>query len=291
MKVPVTIITGYLGAGKTTLLRRIVDESGMKIAILMNEFGDIAIDSRIVEGRNIRMTELAGGCVCCSLSGEFEAAIKEILETVKPEWIVVETTGVAEPAALAEDVVENVAGVTLDAIVTVVDCDSLVRFPSLGHTGTEQIELADILIMNKIDLLEEKMLEKAKEKVLGINGRALLIEAVKCEFDTKVLFGIERREPVHGHATHKIEFDYFDFVSDRRFDRDKVIAAIESLPPDIYRCKGFFATSNGGFLVNYVAGRYAMEEFDCYRTELVFVGKGIGKRKEQVRKALGQCII
>ena len=73
MKVPITIITGYLGAGKTTLLRRIADESGRKIAILMNEFGQIAIDSRIVEGKNIKMAELAGGCVCCSLSGEFEA--------------------------------------------------------------------------------------------------------------------------------------------------------------------------------------------------------------------------
>jgi G3E family GTPase len=291
MKVPLTIITGYLGAGKTTLLRRIVDESGKKIAILMNEFGDIAIDSRIVEGKNIKMAELSGGCVCCSLSGEFEAAIGEILETVKPEWIVVETTGVAEPAALAEDVVENVAGVKLDAIVTVVDCDSMVRFPSLGHTGTEQIELADILIMNKIDLLADDALEKAKGKVLAINGRALLIEAVKCEFDTKILFGVERSEPVHGHATHKIEFDYFDFISDKRFDHDKIIAAVEALPSEIYRCKGFFATSEGGFLVNYVAGRYTIEEFDCYRTELVFIGKGIGRHKEQVRKALGQCII
>jgi G3E family GTPase len=291
MKVPLTIITGYLGAGKTTLLRRIVDESGKKIAILMNEFGDIAIDSRIVEGKNIKMAELAGGCVCCSLSGEFEAAIGEILEAVSPEWIVVETTGVAEPAALAEDVVENVPGVKLDAILTVVDCDSILRFPSLGHTGREQIELADILILNKIDLLDDKGIEKVRKTVASINGRALLIEAVNCEFDTKILFGVERSEPVHGHATHKIEFEYFDFVSDLRFSREKIIAAIESLPSEIYRCKGFFATSERGFLVNYVAGRYSIEEYDCYKTELVFIGKGIGKLKAQVRKALEQCII
>ncbi|HSB46590.1 MAG TPA: GTP-binding protein [Candidatus Bilamarchaeum sp.] len=291
MKVPLTIITGYLGAGKTTLLRRIVEESGRKIAILMNEFGDIAIDSRVVQGRNIMMAELAGGCVCCSLSGEFEHAIKEILETVKPEWIIVETTGVAEPAALAEDVVENIAGVRLDAIVTIADCDSLTRFPSLGHTGREQIELADTIILNKIDLVDDMGLGKCREKVIGINNRALIIEAVMCEFDTEILFGVGRTAPVKGHRTHKIEFEYFEFVSPARLDREKVIAVIESLPPEIYRCKGFFATSERGYFVNYVAGRHSIEEYDCYRTELVFIGKGIAKLREQVWKSLWQCII
>src|SRR5512143_3058680 len=206
MNVPVTIITGYLGSGKTTLLRRIVDESGKRIAILMNEFGKIAIDSRIVEGKNIQMAELDGGCVCCSLSGEFEAAVAEILEKVKPEWIVVETTGVADPTSLAYDVMESIKGVRLDAIVTVVDCDSLVRFPSLGHTGREQIELADVLVMNKIDLVDDRTIEGAREVVGRINGRALMIETVECEFDTDILFGVHRSgEAPRSHKAHRIE--------------------------------------------------------------------------------------
>ncbi len=291
MSVPVTIITGYLGSGKTTLLRRIADESRMRIAILMNEFGDIAIDSRIIEGKDIRMAELSGGCVCCSLSGEFEAAVKEMLEKVQPEWIIVETTGVAEPTALAQDVIDNIDGVRLDAIVTVVDCDSLVRFPSLGHTGREQIELADILVMNKIDLIDERALEGVSAGVRRLNPRSVMIETVKCEFDTAVLFGVKRAAPLHPHKTHRIEFDYFDFVSDERFDRDRMVEAIEALPPEIYRCKGFFATSEAGFFVNYVAGRYSIEEYDCYRTELVFIGKGASKRREEVRELMERCII
>ncbi|MEW6723227.1 MAG: GTP-binding protein [Candidatus Micrarchaeota archaeon] len=291
MKVPITIITGYLGAGKTTLLRNIIGESGRRIAVLMNEFGDIDIDSRIVEGKNIKLAELSGGCVCCSLSGEFEAAVGEILETVKPEWIVVETTGVAEPAALAHDVVENIPGVRLDSIVTVVDCDAMVRFPSLGHTGTEQIELADVLILNKIDIVSEKSLHEARQKVLAINGRALLIETVNCEFETDALFGIRRSGAVKPHKTHRIEFEYFDFVSEARFDHARMVHAIQTLPQEIYRCKGFFGTSSGGYFVNYVAGRYTMEEFDCYTTELVFIGRGIKKLEGQVKEALGRCII
>jgi G3E family GTPase len=291
MSVPVTIITGYLGSGKTTLLRRIVDESGRKIAILMNEFGDIAIDNRVIEGKSIKIAELAGGCVCCSLSGEFEAAIKEILETVAPEWIVVETTGVAEPTALAHDVMDNIEGVKLDAIVTIVDCDSIARFPSLGHTGREQIEVADMLVLNKIDLLDEKKLEEVTAGVGRLNPRAVMIEAVNCEFDTGLLFGIGRNRPVRQHKTHRIEFEYFDFVSDRRFDRERMVAAIGALPPEIYRCKGFFATSDAGYFVNYVAGRMTIESYDCYETELVFIGRGIGKLKEEVLGLLGECII
>ncbi|HSR10255.1 MAG TPA: GTP-binding protein, partial [Thermodesulfobacteriota bacterium] len=79
MRTPITLITGPLGSGKTTLLRHILSSVPKKIAILMNEFGEIAIDSRIVEGKNIRIAELDGGCVCCSLQGEFEAAVNEIL--------------------------------------------------------------------------------------------------------------------------------------------------------------------------------------------------------------------
>ena len=196
----------------------------------------------------------------------------------------------AEPAALAGDVLESIEGITLDSIVTVVDCDALIRFPSLGHTGREQISLADIIILNKIDLIAEPDLHKARERVVSINGRALLVEAVSCELDISVLFGVGRKAPPHHHETHRIEFDYFDFVSDSRFDYDKVVAAIESLPKEIYRCKGFFGTGKGGFLVNYVAGRYTIEEFDCYRTELVFIGKGISGLRDGVIKEIERCV-
>src|SRR5438270_14070985 len=106
-RVPMTLITGFLGSGKTTLLRHILAQTPQKLALIVNEFGELAIDSKVLEGKNVRMTELAGGCVCCSLIGEFDAAIDEILETVKPERIVVETTGLAEPESLLSNVQED----------------------------------------------------------------------------------------------------------------------------------------------------------------------------------------
>ena len=289
VKVPVTIITGYLGAGKTTLLRKIAQQSGRKIAILMNEFGDIAIDSKIIEGKNINMTELAGGCVCCSLSGEFEAAMAEILQKIKPEWIVVETTGVAEPAALAHDVVENVPGVKLDAIVTLVDCDSLIRYPNLGHTGREQIELADILILNKTDLISKTQLEEIKSGIKKINERATMIETIQSEVDMKIIFGIERTEPIVLHKAHKVEFDYVDFVTDKKIDHGKFLVVLQNLPQKVYRSKGFVVTNQGNLLMNYVAGRFNLEEFECSKTELIFIGKGLDAKKLQ--KMIEECII
>src|SRR5258708_13669101 len=96
-RTPITLITGPLGSGKTTLLRHILATQREKIAIVMNEFGEIAIDTKVIEGKNVRIAELGGGCVCCSLLGEFEAAVNEIFEKIPPERIVVETTRLAQP--------------------------------------------------------------------------------------------------------------------------------------------------------------------------------------------------
>lgn len=296
LKVPLTIITGYLGSGKTTLLRNIINKSKMKIAILMNEFGDVSIDGKIIEGKNIKMSELSGGCVCCSLSGEFEAAIGEILEKVNPEWIVVETTGVAEPTALAYDVVENIPSVRLDAIVTVVDSDAMVRFPSLGHTGREQIELADLLILNKTDLVSSDQLDKIKEKLLSLNEKAQMIETQNSDFDITILFGIKRDtqslvNQKHLHKIHKIEFEYFDYTNSRALSYDKFIAYLPSVPKEIYRLKGFIKTDKGDYLINFVNGRFTIEEFSCEKTELVFIGKDINKFSQIIFNDLSSALI
>lgn len=286
MKVPTTVITGYLGAGKTTLLRRIAKASRMRIAILMNEFGEIAIDSKVVKGENISMIELSGGCVCCSLSGEFSAAVSEMLETIRPEWIVVETTGAAEPAALAYDIAQSIPGVKLDSIVTVVDADSMERFPSLGHTGREQIELADIIILNKTDLVSAQSLETTRDALKAMNGRAIVLESERCKIDTALLFGISRESVAKKHKAHKIDIGYFDYASDGAIRHDKLLALLAGMPEGIFRAKGFVKTDKGCFLMNYVAGRHELEETGCARTELVFIGKGAISQRERIRSAL-----
>lgn len=285
-KVPVTIITGYLGSGKTTLLRNIASESQIKIAILMNEFGEIGIDSKVIKGKNIQMAELSGGCVCCSLSGEFEAAMGEILEKVKPSWIIVETTGVAEPSTLASSVVDNIEGVKLDAIITVVDLDSLVRFPKLGHTGIEQIEMADLLVLNKKDLVSEEKLVEIKGKISKINSRAKIIETHFCKIPGELIFGIERKEIVKKTKKHKIESEYFSLIPKKMQYERLVSIYTKELPKinEVYRSKGFVKTEKGNFLVNYVAQRATFEKFDEEEAGLVFIGANIIKDQKKIEK-------
>src|ERR1041385_4922444 len=214
----ITLVTGPLGSGKTTLLRHILDAYRAKIAIVMNEFGEIAIDTKVVEGKNVRIAELGGGWVCCSLLGEFEAAVKEIIEKIEPELIIVETTGLAEPEALVFNIQEALPQCRLDGVVSMIDADMLVRFPELGHTTRLQIEAADILLLNKIDLVEPAQIEPLEKKLREINPTAAIVRSVRCQADPELLFGIGReKQNARPEHKHQPEFESFMFRSGEIF--------------------------------------------------------------------------
>ncbi len=286
MKTPVSIITGYLGAGKTTLLRRIISEYPQKLAILMNEFGEVGIDGKVVKGKNIEMVELSGGCVCCSLIGEFENALKEIIGKVKPEMIVVETTGVAEPDALVTDL-GDIPLVRLDSVITIADCDALLRFPSLGHTGRAQLEAADIILLNKIDLANE-MEDKVEEKVKSINSHAQLFRAVKCDVDINLLFGFHTdKKTAQRVKEHKPEAESFSY-SPKPLKRERFELFLQELE-GVYRAKGFVRFRDGPYLFNYVAGRWDFEQFKAKESRLVFIGNDVRKREKEILEGLKGC--
>jgi G3E family GTPase len=162
----------------------------------MNKFREVNIDGEIVKGKDVNMTELMGGCVCCSLTGEFEAAIKEIIDKVKPDAIVVETTGVAEPDAVVVDVQDNLPELRLDSVVTEVNADAVLKFPTIGHTGKMQIEMADIILLNKMDLVGKEQLSTVKNKIITIKKDAAIIESERCRLDNEILFGINTKKAV-----------------------------------------------------------------------------------------------
>jgi len=293
LRTPITLITGPLGSGKTTLLRHILATRPAKIAIVMNEFGEIAIDAKVIEGKNVRIAELGGGCVCCSLLGEFEAAVNEIIAKVDPEIIVVETTGVAEPEALAFNIQEALPQCRTDGIVSVADADGLVRFPEIGHTTRLQFESADILLLNKIDLIERAEIDAVEAKLREINPAAAIIRTERCRVDAELLFGIPRlREkkvalPQHKHQP---EFESFTFTTDKQFERDCFDRFVDDLPESVHRAKGFIRFANGAQLFNFVAGRWDLEPFEFDETQLVFIGKGIAAEKQAILNALDECV-
>jgi len=281
MKTPITIITGYLGSGKTTLLKNILKNAQQKLAVIMNEFGEINIDGQLIKGKNVNMTELLGGCVCCSLTGEFEAAINEILEKVKPDAIVVETTGVAEPDAVIVDIKDSLPQLRLDGVITVVDADALIKFPTIGHTGKMQLEIADVILLNKIDLVSNIQLKNIENKIKTINNSAIIFKTKKCDLDNNYLFGINTKKIPKRHEPHKINVNQFSFKTDK-IDREKFDKFLKKIPREIYRAKGFVVFREGSFLFNYVAGRHDFEEFKNDKTELVFIGENIDNLKKDI---------
>ncbi len=287
MRTPISIITGYLGAGKTTLLKEILSSTKQKIAVIMNEFGEIDIDSKIIKGKNVNIAELAGGCVCCSLTGEFEFAVKEIIKKYKPELIIVETTGLAEPDALIFDIESELPDVKLDSIIALVDTDNFFKIP-LGKTGKIQIEMADIIILNKVDLINIREIDKLKLEIKKINPRANLIMAKFAKVDQHLLFGIYSKKEIeneikHDHAEN---IDFFSFESDNVFNKYKFEEFVKNLPKEIYRAKGFINLDKKYYLFNYVAKKYSLEEFKADKTQLIFIGKKIKIYEKKVKKEL-----
>ena len=287
---PITLITGPLGSGKTTLLRHILATYPAKIAIVMNEFGEIAIDTKVIEGKNVLIAELGGGCVCCSLLGEFEAAVNEIIEKIAPERIVVETTGLAEPEALVFNIQEALPQCRLDGIVSVIDADMLIRFPEIGHTTRLQIEGADILLLNKTDLIEPAQIEPLETKLREINATAAIIRTERCRVDPELLFGFGRETKIAcPEHRHQPEFESFAFSSPKFFSRDCFEGFADGLPASVVRAKGFIRFTDGAHLFNFVAGRWEVEPFQSDRTELVFIGKKIAAEKSIIVGALQKC--
>src|SRR5246500_1528581 len=178
-KIPVTVLTGYPGAGKTTLLNRILSEPhGKKYAVIVNEFGEIGIDNELVVGADEEVFEMNNGCICCTVRGDLIRIIEGLMRRKgKFDAIIVETTGLADPAPVAQTffVDENVGRKTrLDAVVTVADPKWLKDRLKDAPEAKNQIAFADVILINKTDLVSPEELSEVEARIRGINPYAKL---------------------------------------------------------------------------------------------------------------------
>jgi G3E family GTPase len=213
-KIPVTVITGYLGAGKTTLLNRILTEQhGRRYAVIVNEFGEIGIDNDLVVGADEEIFEMNNGCICCTVRGDLIRIIEGLMRRRgRFDAIIVETTGLADPAPVAQTFfvdadVKDAA--RLDAVVTLADAKWLVNRLKDAPEAKNQIAFADVIVLNKTDLVSPAELAEVEARIRGINPYAKLHRAIKAEVPLKAVleqnaFDLERIleiEPnfLHGH--------------------------------------------------------------------------------------------
>ncbi|MFA6267417.1 MAG: GTP-binding protein [Pseudolabrys sp.] len=193
-KIPVTVLTGYLGAGKTTLLNRILTEPhGQKFAVIVNEFGEIGIDNDLVVDADEEVFEMNNGCICCTVRGDLVRIIDGLMRRKgKFDAIIVETTGLADPAPVAQTFFmdENVGAKTrLDAVVTVADAKWLKDRLKDAPEAKNQIAFADVIVLNKTDLVSPAELDEVEARIRAINPYAKLHRTTRAQVDIKDVLG------------------------------------------------------------------------------------------------------
>ena len=185
-QIPVTVLTGYLGAGKTTLLNRILSEShGKKYAVVINEFGELGVDNDLVIDADEEVFEMNNGCICCTVRGDLIRIVSQLMKRKgKLDGIIIETTGLADPAPVAQTffVDEEVkARSRLDAIITVVDAKHLEARLVDSHEAEEQVAFADVIVVNKTDLVTPEELASVEDRIRQINRSARVLRAERAD--------------------------------------------------------------------------------------------------------------
>ena len=263
--IPVTILTGYLGAGKTTLLNRILTENhGQKYAVIINEFGELGIDEQLVISADEEIFEMNNGCICCTVRGDLIRVIGGLLKrSQKLDGIIVETTGLADPAPVAQTFFadEEVQSRTrLDTIITLVDAKNVITQLDQGREAAEQIAFADLLILNKTDLVTAEEVEAVQSRIRSINRFAELIRSVESEVPLKKIlnrqsFELERMieiapdflapEGHHHHHDSDIQSVSMTLPGEIELDdfEDWMSFILKSKGADIFRSKGILAVA------------------------------------------------
>ena len=300
--VAVDILTGFLGSGKTTLLRHVLDHGlrGKPVAVVMNEIGEIGIDGKVITGlSNVeKMVELSSGCICCSIDDyRFDLAIQEIVDTVKPHVIIIESTGLADPEPLAYRV--KTAGLGLDAVITVVDAANVDRQLAETEVATSQIQAADFLVVNKLDLVDERAAAAVEKRLAKMNPRAERFRTVRGAIDSDLLFATgvatyrERARTTSEHLHHD-GIGSFLYRTPHPLDQERFARVLDRLPKSVLRAKGVvrFAGRDWQGLFNFTCGRHELSWVklpNVEETQAVFIGRDIDRHAEQIRAALAAC--
>ena len=305
-KTRVDLLFGFLGSGKTTLAKRILTEFGPKrrLALIVNEFGDVGVDGEILKGNDIDVVQLSSGCLCCTLKGSLHAAVVELAEKTPLDHIVIEATGVAEP----EELLSSFAHpgfqdkFELGPLITVVDTPKYLKIRDmLGPFYEAQTEKSDYLILNKIDVADAALMEQVREEVADLNPDAVIRFAEHCDIDleevldgpasgalTRWIAGHDAAEDDHGDHDHDDDHHHGhgrhapaqSFVLDLAGDVDR--AALERLyaqaPERLWRSKGFVSIGGESHLVQVAMGAVEITpSAPRDRHYLVFIGDGLDR--------------
>lgn len=292
--VPVTILTGFLGAGKTTLVNQILTgDHGLRVAVLVNDFGAINIDAELVVSVEDDTISLANGCVCCEIRDDLIAALEQLIRrTDDLDHVVLEASGIADPGGITMTFLnaryERL--LRIDSISCVVDAAGIFEHaddPGLTMLKVRQIGFADLVILNKVDLVGPRNVEAIREWIDAHFRRVRIVESEYCDVPLEILLAAGRFDPAQpqleseGESRPHAHFDTWSYETARPFSADALRQMVrKELPASVYRCKGIVVleeTPDRRFALQVVGRRIDLTELDDWndrakRSRIVAIG-------------------
>lgn len=267
--IPITIITGFLGSGKTTLILNLIQQlpKDYKLALLKNEYGDVAVDSQLASSQAISgVQELLNGCICCNLVGQLSDALEQLSNDVQPDRIVIETSGSAFPATLAMEVnrlSRETSKYVLDGVMSVIDVENWKGYEDTSYTAKIQAKYTDLIVLNKWELVDERRLEDVEDRILDLDVEPPIPrqKSSKGWVDKNIVFGLDARlakaveQPSENGHAHEHNHDHSSEVEvlsitlaskdgNDTVDTDKLAKLLEDPTKDeVYRIKGVLYAS------------------------------------------------